>query len=200
MKSVRRLLATLASLVLGAAMLCPTAFATVQTEAVDIDGVTQSKSKWCWAACAEITGKAVYPSSSRDQYDVVKYLKGTSSTPYPNSSGSIQDSATGSEYAAYNTKDFTSKASKWNFSQIATSLSRGNPVQAGAGYYSGSTRNGGHVVVVCMTQFIDDSSGIEYYIDYYDPWDGTSHHCTLDAFSDGSYNGRKYDQTIYVVE
>lgn len=200
MKSGRRLLVTCASLALSAAILCPTAFATVQTEGVSIDGVTQAKSEWCWAACAEIAGKAVYPSSSRDQYDVVKYLKGTDSNPYPNSPGSIQNSATGSEYVAYNTEDFTSKASKWNFSQIATSLSHGYPVQAGAGYYTGSTRRGGHVVVIYMTQFIDTSAGTETYIDYFDPWDGTSHHCTLDAFSDGSYNGRKYDQTIYVVE
>ncbi len=200
MKSGRRLLLICASLALSAAMLCSPAFATVQTESVDIEGVTQAKSKWCWAACAEITGKAVYPSSSRDQYDVVIFLKGTDSDPYPDKSGSRQDSATGSEYVAYNTENFTSKGSKWNFSQIVTSISHGYPVQAAAGYYTGIIRTGGHVVVIYMTQFIDNSSGTEAYIDYYDPWDGTNHHCTLDAFSDGSYNGRKYDQTIYVNE
>jgi hypothetical protein len=181
-------------------MLCPTAFATVQTESADITGVKQAKTNWCWAACAEMAGTSVYPSSSRDQYDVVEHLKGTSSTPHPNVSGSIRDSANGSEYVTHNNINFTSKSSKWNFSQIATSLSHGNPVQAGAGYYDGSTRNGGHVVVIYMTQFIDGTSGTETYIDYLDPWDGASHHCSLDAFSDGSYNGRKYDQTIYVSE
>lgn len=200
MKSGRRLLFTCASLVLIAAMLCLPAFATVQTEGVNINGVIQAKTNWCWAACAEITGKAVYPASTRTQYNVVNHLKGSLLESYPNVSGSIEDSASGSKYVANNTKNFVSIAYKWNFSQIASSLSHGYPVQAGAGYYNGVIRNGGHVVVIYMTQFIDNSSGMEHYINYFDPWDGTNHYCTLDAFSNGSYNGRKYDQTIYVQQ
>lgn len=198
MKSGRKLLFACVSIALCVAMFCPTTFATVQTESANITEVKQAKSNWCWAACAEMAGTSVYPSSNRDQYDVVRHVKGKNSDPYPDKPGSIRDSANGSKYVAYNNTDFTSKNSKWNFSQIATSLSHGNPVQAGAGYYDGSKRTGGHVVVIYMSQFIDGASGTETYIDYLDPWDGASHHCSLDAFSDGSYNGRKYDQTIYV--
>lgn len=54
------------------------------------------------------------------------------------------------------------------------------------------------MVVIYGTQFIDNSSGNFYYIDYFDPWDATTHHCTYSDFCDGSYNDRRYDQTVYV--
>ena len=79
-----------------------------------------------------------------------------------------------------------------------TKFKKGYAVQAGAGYYSGNVRNGGHMVVIYGTQFIDNSSGISNYIDYLDPWDATPHHCKFTDFCNGNYNSRKYDQTVYV--
>ena len=32
-----------------------------------IKDIKQEKSNWCWAACSEIVGKSVYPSSSVSQ-------------------------------------------------------------------------------------------------------------------------------------
>lgn len=43
----------------------------------------------------------------------------------------------------------------------------------------------------------DGASGTNYYIDYIDPWDKQAHHVTYSEFCDGSYNGRKYDGTVY---
>ncbi|MGN0601162.1 MAG: papain-like cysteine protease family protein [Oscillospiraceae bacterium] len=172
--------------------------ATVQYDGVNVNVVKQAKSQWCWAACAEMAGKNVYPSSKRTQYTVVKYIKGSSSNSYPNVTGTIANSATGSQYVAYNRKTFKSTASKWSFSKIVSSMRKGYAVEAGAGYYSNGKRNGGHVVVISGTQFVDNSSGTFYYIDYIDPWDGSFHHCTYSSFCNGTYNSRKYDQTIYV--
>lgn len=172
--------------------------ATVQYDGVNINSVKQAKTNWCWAACAEMAGKNVYSGSSRTQYSVVQHLKGTSSEKCPNATGSISDSAKGSQYVAYNKKTFISTASKWSFSQIGVSLRKGYAVQAGAGYYSNDKRTGGHMVIIYGTEFIDNSSGIFYYINYIDPWDGKAHNCTYSSFCNGSYNSRKYDQTIYV--
>lgn len=186
-------------LTLALAMTCQTVFATVQTESVRVTAVIQKKSNWCWAACAEMAGVVVHPASPLKQTDVVKHLKRTEEENYPNVSGKIEDCAAGAQYVARDLVKFDSIDAPWNFSQIAMSLAKGYPVQAAAGYYTGNTRNGGHVVVIYMTQFIDNSAGTSYYIDYCDPWDGTTHHCTLSSFLDGSYNSRKYDKTAYVV-
>lgn len=168
------------------------------TNSVSVSSVTQAKSNWCWAACAEMAGKSVYASSTRSQYSVVYYLKGVASDPYPNVSGYITDTEAGSEYVSYSNEDFRSTSSTWSFSQIATSLGNDNPVLASAGYYSNGVRTGGHVVVIYLTQMIDSSSGTSCYVKYIDPWDGASYYCTFDSFCDGSFNGRIYDRTVYI--
>lgn len=176
--------------------LCPSAFAQgVRTEHVNINGVVQAKSNWCWAACAETVGTTLYPSSQRDQYDVVKYIKGTPDDPYPNVPGYTEDSAEGSEYVTYNRFQFGRTTSPFSFLDIESDIADGFPIQASAGYYSGSARSGGHVVVIYMTQNFDYG---EQYINYFDPWDGMNHVCTYSSFCDGSYNGRQYNYTIFV--
>lgn len=169
--------------------------ATVQYTGVNVVSVKQARTNWCWAACAEVSGKNVYPGSTRTQYNVVTYIKGRSSI---NEGGAISEGAKGSRYVAYDKKSYGYTSSKWSFSQITASLNKGYAVQAGAGYYTDNNRNGGHRVVIYGTQFIDNSSGNFYYIDYFDPWDATTHHCTYSDFCDGSYNDRRYDQTVYV--
>lgn len=203
MKTYRRLFVISLCLFLVVAT-TTVAYATIQTDGVSITGVRQAKSEWCWAASAQIAGKCVYPSSSRTQYSIVNHLKGatagTSEEMYPNESGSLSDSVAGSEYMTYGNVDFRSTYSKWGYSEIVTSLVRGYPVQAAAGYYNWIIREGGHMVVIYMTQFIDNSDGSWMNLYYYDPWDGETHCCTYEAFCDASYNGRKYDQTVYVAQ
>ena len=55
------------------------------------------------------------------------------------------------------------------------------------------------MVIVYGVQFINNSSGLSYYVDYKDPIEGSNHHCTYEQFCNGGYNGRKYDQTVYVI-
>lgn len=164
-------------------------------EAVDVTIVEQAATNWCWAACAEMAGVVEYPSTDRDQWDVVKELKGNFISHYPNESGSIQESAEGSEYITYDTVNFTSEETIWTFSEIVEMLRDGHVLQAGAGYYdSNGNRNGGHVVVIHL---ITTRTG-EDCVQYVDPWDGTRRLVTYAAFCNGSYNGRRFDQVIYV--
>ncbi len=198
MKHGRQFFIFCLTLILSIVTVGSTSHAVVQSESVYVKGVKQAKGNWCWAACAEMMGKTVYSSSTRDQYSVVKYLKGTLLESYPDKTGSMQECALGSQYVAYSKETFKSTASTWNFSEIATSISKGYPVTAAAGYYENGERDGGHDVVIVATRFTDDASGSQYYIDYKDPWDNSTHHCTFSSFKNGSYNGRKYDKTIYV--
>lgn len=120
--------------------------------------------------------------------------KGTSSDPYPNTNlGTLTDSVNGSQYVTEGTAKFNSIKSAWSFSKIVESIMRGYPVQAASGHYINGKRNGGHMVIIYMTQFVDNASGT------YDPLDGTSHHCTYNSFCNGSYNNAYYDQTVYVI-
>jgi hypothetical protein len=54
---------------------------------------------------------------------------------------------------------------------------------------------GGHMVVTYLTRY--NSSSDTYYIGYVDPFDGNAKYCTYDAFCDGTYNGRTFDQVVY---
>lgn len=96
-------------------------------------------------------------------------------------------------------KNIKGIAQKIPYEQITQSIKNGYAVQANAGYYKGNTRTGGHAVVICGTLFTDGSDGIVVYIDYIDPKYGDYHRCTYSSFCDGSFNGRKYDQTVYVA-
>ena len=182
---------------------------SIRSDSVDIPRIPQAKSNWCWAACAEMAGKTVYPNATRTQYSVVEYLKGNIGVPYPDVSGDVDDSAEGSTYVTNDTISFVSKFrglfsienGQWTFSEIAESLRGGNPVQVCGGYYNSlGIRTGGHVVVIYQADLIFSSSGSgnSYCIGYYDPWDDQNFYCTYDAFCDGSFNGRRYDGTIYV--
>lgn len=192
---IKKIIIFLLTLLLCFIPLANSVNATTQFHGVNIIGVVQAKSNWCWAACAEVCGKNVYPSSTRTQYSVVTFIKESTI----NEAGTLDESARGSQYVAYNNKTYSYTYSTWNFSQIVNSLKNGYAVQAGAGYYSGGLRTGGHMVVIYGTQFIDNSSGLLNYIDYFDPWDGTRHHCLFSEFCNGNYNNRIYDQTVFVI-
>lgn len=172
--------------------------AEVASIGIDVPVVKQAQTQWCWAACAEMAGKNVYPSTDRTQYSAVQYVKGNDSNPYPNVTGTAKDGAIGSQYISYDKKTFSYIIEPWSYNQIVASLKNGYAVQAGAGTYSGSTRVSGHRVVINNAQFIPEFPGAAEYIDYQDPWDGKTHHCTFASFCDGSYNGRIYDQTVFV--
>lgn len=167
---------------------------------VDVIPIKQAKDNWCWAACAEMAGKTAFKSvynltSYRTQYNVVEKLKGTSSEPYPDETGSISESATASKYVTYDYIEFASTGSKWSFAKIESSLNDGYAVQAGAGYYNLIFRKSGHMVVIYETKTV----GSENYVSYIDPlFPDEDYCCTYEEFCNGTYNDRKYDQTVYV--
>ncbi len=169
--------------------------ATTQYHGVNIVEVVQAQSNWCWAACAEISGRNVFSNATRTQYDVVIFIKES----LVNEGGTLDESVRASQYVSNNRRNYNQTFSTWNFSQIVNSLRNGFAVQAAGGYYSGGNRVGGHMVVIYGTQFVDNSSGLLYYIDYFDPWDGTRHHCLFSEFCNGNYNDRIYDGTVFVV-
>lgn len=156
------------------------------------DYVVQDKDQWCWAASAE--NAIIWEgSSSRTQWDAVKHLKGTLFEPYPNVSGSIYDSASAAEYISNNTETYTAVQAKKTYSFLGQQIENRHPIIVGAGYYNSSgSRNGGHATLIIGYR-IDGIEGITYY----DSLTGTTETCTYAQFCDGSYNGRKYDQTCY---
>ena len=160
---------------------------------ISVTPVVQSNSNWCWAACAEMAGKVLYPSTGRTQSDAYCYIYHSLTG---NASASIEDSANATEYVTHFNSTLTGVYYTLSFSTIKTHIQNGNPIQAAAGYYIGSTRCGGHVVVIKGVYFASATS--TKYIQYVDPANGNTYSCTYTAFCNGSYNGRKYDQTVFV--
>ena len=171
--------------------------ATIQYDFVLITPVIQAQSNWCWAASAVMAGVVDYPSSTRTQQNVVRHTVGSIFNPYPNVQGTLQNSEDGTEYVTHNHHNYTAVNTVLGFSSIASYLHNGHAVQAGTGTYQNGVRTSGHMVVIYGAQFIDNSSGSYFYIDYVDPWDGTSHHCLFSSFCNGTYNAHIYDQTVY---
>lgn len=175
------------------------ASALSQYDSVSITTVEQAKSNWCWAACAEMLARNIKPSTTYTQYDIVKYIKGTSSESYPNVTANASELRTGARYASGCIKGISTDYSVRSFSQIWNSIGNGYAVVASSAYYNSSNiRTNGHAVVIYATQFIDGSSGSSYYIDYIDPADGSRNHCTYSSFCDGTFNDGKYEWTVYV--
>lgn len=196
MKKGYKLIAVLMSVIVMLISSPTGARAAEQIYYVQVAGVLQAKSGWCWAACAEMAGKNAYPSSTRNQYSVVNVLHGTPSNPYPNVGGTIGDSATGTQYVTYYNATYHATNSALTFLGLQSHLSNHNPVQAGAGYYYNGDRTGGHVVVIYETYSSTSTSGTIKEISYIDPLTNTRFTCTYSSFCNGSFNGRIYDQSI----
>lgn len=174
--------------------------AITSTTSVNIIGVRQNRSNWCWAACAEMAGKTAFSASQRTQDDVVNFLMGTEENPTPNEPGFADEVASGANYVAHFQKTFVSEESALDFSEITYSLAKGYAIPAGYVFYNSSGEpRGGHMVTIYMTQFVDFGGTSEYRITYYDPWDGTSHTCAFEDFCDGTYTSGIYEASVYVV-
>lgn len=69
-----------------------------------------------------------------------------------------------------------------------------HPVINAAGYYNSSNaRTGGHATLIMGWSTASGSQEIIYF----DSLTGLLETCTYEQFCDGSFNGRKYDQTCY---
>lgn len=83
-------------------------------------------------------------------------------------------------------------SSTLQFSQIVARMQSNQPVIAilsnGSGY--------GHGVVIYGTQFVDNASGLKYYVDVIDPLTGGSRHLEFSSFCNGGIYSLPYFSTI----
>lgn len=166
-----------------------TAFAENWYYASNVPIVQQAKDQWCWAASAEMAAKNASPNSNRTQWNAVAFVKGSSSINQP---GTSNETCLAAEHIAYNNVNFTSNYYRWSMTSIRNEVMHNNkPLITLGGYYTNGNRTGGHFVV------IDAVYQTSNYIRYKDPWDATTHWVTYNAFSDGSYNNRRYEETVY---
>jgi 3-deoxy-D-arabino-heptulosonate 7-phosphate (DAHP) synthase class II len=131
-------------------------------------------------------------ATSLNQWDAVYPIKGSS---YPNVGGTLADSVNASEYISGNTEDYSYSSYARTFLFISNEVAlHSNFVELAAGYYdSNGNRTGGHMVAMNGE---DDSGTLEYL----DPWDNTHYQCKYTAFCNGSFNGWRYDVTVYNME
>ncbi|PWM42882.1 MAG: hypothetical protein DBX47_07715 [Clostridiales bacterium] len=127
--------------------------------------IGQEQNLWCWAACAQMTGRTYVPASTITQSNIVQHIKGNTN----NQAASIVETATASTFATNNTVNFSGSVSTLTEQNLRIQLNSGNIVTIALGFYpgSGTTRNGGHVVVVYGYQI--SSTGVLSYL-IRDPW------------------------------
>lgn len=155
--------------------------------------VAQARSEWCWAASAE---NAILweMTPTRDQWDAVRFIKGSADDSFPNESGSIYESALAAEYISNYNEDYTAIESKKSYDFLCQEIYDSHPIINGAGYYGGTNnRQGGHATLIIGWS---TASGNQEII-YFDSATSTVETCTYAQFCDGSFNTRKYDQTCY---
>lgn len=188
----------LISLLINAILMMNVSASTFYT--IFFTGYMQEKSNWCWVASAETSAKYMLQSrgmtaSQHDQYSTVYHLKGSNQEPYPNRDGSITDTANAANYISGNKFSYVGyNEIRTQFFLISQINSQKMPI-TGAGYYNSSgTRTGGHATPI-FGMYVYDNGVIR--IGYYDPDSGEALSCTFEDFCNGSFNGRKYDQTCY---
>lgn len=165
------------------------AFAENWYSVPNVPVIQQAKTQWCWAAAGEMAGKAFDPYSTKNQTSGVYYVRGN----YLNEPGYSREAAAVAQYVCSNKKTFYVNQYTWSMSNIRRDImTYKSPLIFLAGYYDNyGNRNGGHFVTG------DAVYEVSNYLRYKDSWDATTHWCTYSSFSDGSYNGRQYEETIY---
>ena len=162
--------------------------AIYQDDSVYVPTVKQAKSNWCWAACAEMAGKNVTPSSTRTQYDVVTYIKGEG---YPNSFGSLSDCASGARYVSLNAKTYYTTG-VMSYNSINSMVRNGYAMIIVC-----RNSNGAHALLVYGTILSDTSGGTKTYLNFVDPWYGGRYQIEYQDIISTGYQGKVYDSTAY---
>lgn len=123
---------------------------------IEFDSVEQAKSNWCWAAAAENSVRGMM-TPTRDQWDAVAYIKGSSNI---NEGGTLSETATAGEYISNNSYDYTyTPRSRTNgvktYSFLVSKVNAGEPPIVTGGYYNGTLRTGGHAITVVGYYYTD---------------------------------------------
>ena len=192
---MKKIVLRVGSLILIAILLTLSCFAEGMVFSV-LKFELQEKTNWCWVASA-INAVHHEMENPRSQYTVVRQIKGTATNWYPNEGGTIFEIEEAAEYASKNTESYTGVEATRSFNSLKNAIKNNdNAVVVCSGYYVQNVRNGGHAVLI--DGYAINTNG--NYVQYFDPWDGTSHICTYESFCDGTYNGRIYDYTCYNTE
>ncbi len=160
------------------------------TKTLSVTRVTQSKDKWCWAACSEMIGTYKNSNSTRDQWDVVAYVKDSS---YPNKTATSSEIEKGIKYASVDKVTYQTSSSPLSFSTTQSNIDSSNPIVVWMTWNNGE----GHVVVCSGYQ----TSGKDEYLYLLDPASGaSSNYYDYTTMKNGitiqSGTG-KYTKTIY---
>lgn len=135
-----------------------------------------------------MVGKYYNSASGQNQYSIVYHFNNN----YNNVTATGARIAESATFASAGTHAFTYMSSTLQFSQIVARMKSKQPVIAGLTNWAGS----GHVVVVYGTQFVDNSSGLKYYVDVIDPYTGESNHLEFSYFCRGALYNLYYFETI----
>ena len=100
--------------------------------------------------------------------------------------------AAAATYASGGTHTFTYMSSTLQFSQIVARMQSNQPIIVGLSNGSGY----GHGVVIYGTQFVDNASGLKYYVDIIDSLTGGSRHLEFSSFCNGGIYSMPYFSTI----
>ena len=76
------------------------------SKTLGVSEIDQNKTYWCWASCSEMIGKYYNSGSNRDQYAIVKKIKGNTD----NQKGTITNICDAIKYASVDSVTFTSKS------------------------------------------------------------------------------------------
>ena len=129
---------------------------------LSISQVVQAKTNWCWAASSEMVGRYQNSSSTRDQWDIVKYIKGSS---YPNEGGSNSEIEKAIRYASENTVTYNT-SNTLTFANHENHIDNSDPLVVRMDWNSG----GAHAVVCAGYK----TSGSTNYIYLIDPIEDTT--------------------------
>lgn len=162
-------------------------------------GYPQERSQWCWVASAETSAKHLV-NNARTQSNTVTFVKGSP----VNESGTIAETAAAANYFSLNRYNYVGVNHTYSIAMFKGQImSNRMPIVCAGRYNESGNRTGGHATVAYMVTYnTDGTRGFGYYdpdAGIYPPGDkkGRNHICSFEAFCNGSYNGRIYDQTIF---
>lgn len=157
---------------------------------VSFTGFPQEKTKWCWVASAQCSGKHMV-ASNRTQTDAVIYVFGVD----VNITGEMEHIAKAANYFTFNRYNYVGQEKKYSYVLFKVQLMNNQIPIAAAGYYNGNVRKGGHATPV---HALYQGNNNEIVLTYYDPGINKDYYITYDNFCNGSVNGRKYDYTCFI--
>lgn len=156
----------------------PTIHAVEKT--LNVTPAQQEKTKWCWAATAQMTGKFVYPSSTATQTQIVIHVKGSNI----NSGATIYETANGTMYATNDTITFAAALAPFEFELVKEYIDANLPIQPLVHKtYSDGTKSGHYYVIRGYSKTTYSS-----YLYLIDPWDGSGKFVSYDNFLNGTWS------------